>query len=134
MNFNQATLCGNATADAESRSLPSGQTVCEFRMATNRNYTNAQGQKTEETEFHDVVLFGKLAEFASQYVKRGTLILVQGRLHTRNWPDKTHPEIKHYRCEVIAERVELGPKRTKSTQPELPGSGPDEGLSDQTPL
>jgi single-strand DNA-binding protein len=134
MNFNQATLCGNATQDATARTLPSGQTVCEFRVATNRNYTNSQGQKTEESEFHDVVVFGKLAEFASQYVKKGTLVLVQGRLHTRNWPDKAHPEIKHYRTEIIAERVELGPKRTKTTQAEMPDSGPDEGLTDQLPL
>jgi single-strand DNA-binding protein len=103
-------------------------------VATNRNYTNSQGQKTEESEFHDVVVFGKLAEFASQYIKKGTLVLVQGRLHTRTWPDKTHPEIKHYRTEIVAERVELGPKRTKTTQPEMPDSGPDEGLADQLPL
>jgi single-strand DNA-binding protein len=84
MTSHQATLCGTVTADAESRTLPSGQAVCEFRVATNRTYTNSQGQKTEESEFFDIVVFGKLAEFASQYVKKGTLVLVQGRLHTRN--------------------------------------------------
>ena len=134
MNFNQATLCGNATTDATSRKLPSGQTVAEIRLATNRNYTNSQGEKVEDTEFHYIVVFGKLAEFAAQYVKKGTLVLVQGRLHSRNWPDKAHPEIKHYRTEIVAERVELGPKRTKATPPDLLASGPDEGIADQLPL
>lgn len=135
MNFNQAIVAGNITKDPELRTLPSGQKVCSFTVATHRVFTDAQGQKQEETEFHDVVTWAKQAEIAGQYLKKGALVLVRGRLHTRNWADTKYPDVKHYRVEIVAETFELGPKQTgKATPPEMPDSGLNAGLTDQLPL
>lgn len=109
MNFNKAIIIGNLTRDPERKNLPSGQAVVNFGVATNRFYTTQDGQRQQETEFHNVVAFGKLAETISQYLNKGSLVLIEGRLRTRNWEDASG--IKHYRTEIITERVQLGPKR-----------------------
>src|SRR5713101_3658267 len=119
MNFNQAIVAGNVTKDPELRTLPSGQQVCEFTVATHRVFTS-QGQKQEETEFHNVVLWGKQADIAARYLKKGALVLVRGRLHTRHWADTKHPDVKHYRVEIVADTFELGPKTTKASQVDVP--------------
>ena len=132
MNFNQAIVAGNVTKDPELRTLPSGQTVCEFTVATHRVFTS-QGQKQEESEFHEVVAWGKPAEVVAKYAKKGTLVLVRGRLRTRNWADKTYPEIKHYKTEIVMDFFELGPKQSKQADiTAMPG--PEEGESSQVPL
>src|SRR5713101_8345199 len=114
MNFNQAIVAGNVTKDPELRTLPSGQQVCEFTVATHRVFTS-QGQKQEETEFHNVVIWGKQADIAARYLKKGALVLVRGRLRTRTWDDKNGS--KQYKTEIIADTFELGPKQTgKATQ------------------
>src|SRR5688572_18345213 len=113
MNFNQAIICGNMTRDPESRTLPSGQPVCSYAVAMHRVWTDKAGEKQEQTEFHNVVSFGKQAEFITQYVRKGSLLMIRGRLQTRTWADAKHPEFKHYRTEIIADTVELGPKRAK---------------------
>src|SRR2546427_11509946 len=123
MNFNQAILCGNVTRDPAFRTLPSGQTVCSYSVATHRVWTDKAGEKQEQTQFHNVVSFGKQAEFITQYVKKGALLMVRGRLQTRNWADAKHPEFKHYRTEIIADTVELGPKLSKQEEA-LPPSAP----------
>ena len=99
---------GNLTRDPELRQTPSGQAVCSFGVATNRFYTDKTGQKQKQAEFHNVVAWGKQAEIVNQYLKKGSLIFVEGRLQTRNWQDPQGA--KHYRTEVIAERVQLGPR------------------------
>jgi len=81
-------VAGNVAQDPELRSLPSGTQVCELRVATHRVFTS-QGQNQEETEFHNVVIWGKQADIAARYLKKGALVLVRGRLHTRTWDDKT---------------------------------------------
>jgi len=78
MNFNQAIIAGNVAQEPELCSLPSGTQVCELRVATHRVFTS-QGQKQEETEFHNVVLWGKQADIAARYLKKGALVLVRGR-------------------------------------------------------
>jgi single-strand DNA-binding protein len=113
MNFNQAILCGNVTRDPELRTLPSGQPVCSYSLATNRFWMDKNNEKQEQTEFHTIVSFGKQAEFINQYVRKGSLLLVRGRLQTRSWADTKNPEFKHYRTEIITDTVELGPKLTK---------------------
>ncbi len=108
MNLNKAFILGNLTRDPELRQTPSGQAVCSFGVATNRFYNDSSGQKQKQAEFHNVVAWGRQAEVVNQYLKKGSLILVEGRLQTRNWQDQQGN--KHYRTEVIAERIQLGPR------------------------
>ncbi len=116
MNLNKVFILGNLTRDPEKRNLPSGQLVVSFGVATNRFFTPQGGEKQQETEFHNVVLFGRLAEIASQYLSKGSLVLIEGRLRTRNWQDASGN--KHYRTEIIAERMQLGPKSGMRIPPE----------------
>lgn len=102
------------------RSTASGQAVCNFGLATNRVWTDrATGQKKEETEFHNIVAWRRLAEIASQYLSKGSLVLVEGRVRTRSWEDSSGN--KRYRTEVIARNMQLAPK---SLSPSASGSGP----------
>jgi len=108
MNFNKAIILGNVTKDPEVRALPSGQQVTNFSIATNRYYTATSGEKKEEAEFHNIVCFGKLADITSRYIKRGSLILIEGRIKTRNWVNQQG--VKQYRTEIIAESMQMGPR------------------------
>ncbi len=109
MNLNKVFLIGRLCADPEMRSTPAGQSVCNLRMATNRVWTNREtNQKQEKTEFHSIVLWRRLAEIASQYLTKGSLVLIEGRLETRNWEDPSGN--KRYRTEIIAENIQLGPR------------------------
>lgn len=108
MNLNKIFVLGNVTRDPEVRALPSGQQVTSFGLATNRFYTDGAGQKKQDTEFHNVVCFGKLADISSRYLNKGSLVLIEGRIKTRNWVNSQG--IKQYRTEVIAETMQLGPK------------------------
>ncbi len=115
MNLNKVFLIGRLTKDPETRSTPSGQTVCSFSLATNRIWNNKEtNQKEEKTEFHNIVLWGRLAEIASQYLTKGSLVLVEGRLQTRNWEDQSGN--KKYRTEIVAENIQLGPKLIGQTE------------------
>ncbi|MDO8659264.1 MAG: single-stranded DNA-binding protein [Candidatus Parcubacteria bacterium] len=109
MYLNKAILIGNLTRDPELRSLPSGIKVCSFSIATNRVWKDKNGQKQEAADYHNVVVFGRQAETVAQYMKKGSSILVEGRMQTRSWDDKTSGE-KKYRTEVIADRTQFGPK------------------------
>ena len=106
MNLNKVFVLGNVTRDPEVRSLPSGQQVTNFSIATNRFYT-ANGEKKQEAEFHNIVCFGKLADISARYLTRGSLVLIEGRIKTRNWMNKEN--IKQYKTEIIAETMQLGP-------------------------
>ena len=108
MNLNKVFLIGRLTRDPEARTLPSGQPVTSFGLATSRFFTDKGGQKQKQTEFHNIVLFGRQAEIASQYLKKGSLVFLDGRLQTRNWKDSSGNT--KYRTEIIAERMQLGPR------------------------
>jgi single-strand DNA-binding protein len=108
MNLNKVFLIGRLTKDPELKNLPSGKNLCQISIATDRFYTDKDGNKKQETEFHNVILFGRLAEIASQYLKKGSLVFIEGRLRTRNWEDESGN--KKSRTEIIAERMQLGPK------------------------
>jgi single-strand DNA-binding protein len=108
MNLNKVFLIGRLTKDPELKNLPSGKSLCQISIATDRFYTDKDGNKKQETEFHNVILFGRLAEIASQYLKKGSLVFIEGRLRTRNWEDSSGN--KKSRTEIIAERMQLGPK------------------------
>jgi single-strand DNA-binding protein len=119
MNLNKAILVGRLTQDPQSRALPSGQSVVSFGLATSRFYTDKNGEKKQQTEFHNIVMFGKLAEIASQYLTKGSLTLIEGRIQTRSWQDSSGN--KRWRTEIIAERMQLGPKAAgKVTPPTAP--------------
>jgi len=109
MYLNKALLYGNLTRDPELRSLPSGMNVCNFSIATNRVYRDREGKKQEQTDFHNVVVFGRQADTVAQYLKKGSGVFIEGRMQTRSWDDKTSGE-KKYRTEVVADRVQFGPK------------------------
>jgi single-strand DNA-binding protein len=110
MYFNEAFIVGNLARDPEPFKLPSGDTKCTLTVATNHIYNDSDGERQESTEFHTVIVFGKRADTVTQFLKKGSLIGVRGHLKTRSWPDANHPDIKHYRTEIIADHVELGPK------------------------
>ena len=109
MYLNKAILIGNLTRDPELKSLPSGVKVCSFSIATNRVWKDKNGARQEAADYHNVVVFGRQAETVAQYMKKGSSILVEGRMQTRSWEDKNSGE-KKYRTEVIADRTQFGPK------------------------
>jgi len=109
MYLNKAMVIGNLTRDPELRSLPSGIKVCSFSLATNRVWKDKNGARQESTDYHNVVVFGRQAETVAQYMKKGSSILVEGRMQTRSWDDKTSGE-KKYRTEIVADRTQFGPK------------------------
>ncbi len=108
MDFNRVIIVGRVTANPELRTTPGGQSVTTVGIATNRNWTDKAGQKQEETEFHNVVMWGRTAEIASQFVVKGATVLVEGRLKTRSWEDKTGGTRRT--TEIMCERLQLGPR------------------------
>jgi len=107
MNLNKVFVLGNLTRDPEKRNLPSGNAVVSFGVATNRFFTQ-EGGKQQETEFHNITAFGKLADIAVQYLRKGSMVLIEGRLRTRSWQDSAG--VKHFRTEIIADNLQLGPR------------------------
>lgn len=134
MNLNKAFVIGNLTRDPELKTLPSGTIVTSFSIATNRMWTSQNGEKKQDTQFHNIVAFGKTAEIANQYLKKGSLVCVEGRIQTRSWDGQDGS--KRYRTEIVVERLQLGPRRTgeSSTPPssEAPGEAPKETESLET--
>lgn len=109
MYLNKIILIGRLTKNPEMRTTPSGQAVCNFGLATNRFWKDkTSGEKKEEAEFHNIVVWRRLAEIASQYLNKGDTVLIEGRVKTRSWEDTAGN--KRFRTEVIAERMQLGPK------------------------
>lgn len=106
--FNKAFVVGRLTRDPEMRTTPSGQKVTSIGLATNRTFKDKDGNKQEQVEFHNVVLWGRLAEIASQYLVKGQEVLIEGRLQTRSWDGQDG--VKRYRTEIVAESMQLGMK------------------------
>lgn len=107
MYLNKAIIFGNLTRDPELRSLPSGIQVASFSLATNRVWKDKEGAKQESTEYHNIVVFGRQAETSAQYLKKGSSVLIEGRLQTRSWESDGK---KNYRTEIVADRVQFGPR------------------------
>lgn len=128
MYLNKVFLIGRLTADPILRNTPSGQSVCTFSIATNRVWTDRNsGKKQEEAQYHNIVLWRRLAEISSRYLTKGSLVLIEGRLQTRSWQDSSGKN--QYRTEIIAERMQLGPRTgqkqfqgesSKQTMEEIP--------------
>lgn len=102
-DFNQAIVLGNLTRDPELRYTPNGQAVTSFAVATNRSWTDASGDKKDAVEFHDIVVWGKLAEIVSQYLGKGRKVMIVGRLQTRNW--EAQDGSKRSKTEIVATDV-----------------------------
>jgi single-strand DNA-binding protein len=103
---NKVILVGNLGRDPERRSTASGQQVATFSVATSRRWRDRDGNRQEQTEWHNVVCWGRQAEVAGEYLKKGRQIYVEGRLQTRSWDDKQTGE-KKYRTEVICENFQM---------------------------
>ena len=109
MYLNKAIIVGNLTRDPELATIPSGQKVCKFGVATNRVWKDKSGAKQESASYHNIVVWGRQAETSAQYLKKGQQVMIEGRIETRSWDDKTSGE-KKYRTEIIADRVQFGAK------------------------
>ncbi|MBI4120183.1 MAG: single-stranded DNA-binding protein [Parcubacteria group bacterium] len=108
MNLNKIFVLGNLTRDPETRALPSGQNVVNFAVATNRIWNDKTGTRQTDTQFHNVVVFGKMADICSKYLNKGKMVLVEGRIQTRSWD--AQDGTKKYRTEIVAEGIQLGPR------------------------
>lgn len=106
-------MIGRLTQDPELRSTPSGQSVATLRMATNRVWNDPSGNKKDATEFHTIVAWGRLGEIANQYLKKGGLVMIEGRIQTRTWTDQNNN--KKYFTEVVAEGLQLGPRTASAS-------------------
>jgi single-strand DNA-binding protein len=113
MYINKAIIYGNLTRDPEIKSLPSGSSVCEFGVATNRVWKDKNGAKQESVDYHNVVVFGKQAEIVKQYLRKGSAIFLEGRIQNRSWdaPDGT----KRYKSEIVVDKFQFGPKAGGAT-------------------
>lgn len=139
---NKVILIGNLGADPEVRFTPGGQAVANFRIATSESWTDKNGQKQERTEWHRIVVWGKLAELCGEYLKKGRQCYVEGRLQTREWTDKENK--KNYTTEVVATSVTFlggrdagegmggGGGRRPSSSPR--GGGMDDGYGQPPPM
>ncbi len=107
MYINKAILFGNLTREPELKSLPSGTQVCSFGLATNRIYNDRDGKRQEQTEYHNIVVFGRQAENCAKYLHKGNGAYVEGRLQTQSWEQEG---VKKYRTEIVADTVQFGPK------------------------
>src|ERR1700722_5268517 len=121
MYLNKAMVFGNLTRDPELRAMPSGMNVASFSVATNRVFKDRDGKKQEQTDFHNVVVFGRQADTVAQYLKKGSSAFIEGRMQTRSWEGKDGE--KKYRTEIVADLVQFGP-RSSGPGARSTGSGP----------
>ena len=105
-SLNKVLLIGNLGRDPETRYLPSGGAVCNFSIATSERFNDKSGQKQERTEWHNIVMYGKLAEIAQQYLKKGSNVYIEGRIQTSKWQDKTSGQDK-YKTEIVADQMQM---------------------------
>ena len=104
-SVNKAILIGNLGTDVEFRSTTSGQNVANYRIATNRTYTDRNGQRQEQTEWHNIVAWGRLAELCEQYLKKGDTVYIEGRIQTRSWEDQNGQQ--RWTTEVVAQEMTM---------------------------
>jgi len=112
MNLNRVLIAGRLTADPELRTTPSGDQVSSFSVATNRFWRTKEGERKESTEFHNVVVWGRQAEVVNQFSKKGSIILVEGRLQTRSWEGKDGQTRRT--TEIVADNIQLGPRGSET--------------------
>src|SRR5689334_6739259 len=139
---NKVILVGNLGADPEVRFTPSGQAVANFRIATSESWTDKSGNKQERTEWHRIVVWGKMGELCGEYLAKGRKCYVEGRIQTREWNDKEGK--KNYTTEIVAQNVQFlggregmgtGPGKPKNGEEDygMPPPGADDGMSAPAP-
>lgn len=140
-SVNKVIVIGNLGKDPETRYLPSGDAVTNISVATTDTWKDKQGQKQEHTEWHRIAFFGKLAEIAGEYLKKGSTCYVEGRLRTRKWQDKDGSD--RYSTEIVADRMQMlgGRDRGEPESPnasggtrERPARGGFDEMDDDIPL
>ena len=104
-SVNKVILIGNLGADPEVRYMPSGDAITNIRLATTDSWKDKSGEKQERTEWHRAAFFGRLAEIASEYLKKGSQVYLEGRLQTRKWQDKDGQD--RYTTEIVADRMQM---------------------------
>jgi len=116
MNINKVFLYGNLTRDPELRQTQNGKSVCSFSIATNRKWSGKNNEKEQDTQYHNIVAWGKVAELIEQYMKKGSGIFIEGRMQTRTYEKDGS---KRYTTEVVAENMQFGnkPKNSSSSAP-----------------
>jgi single-strand DNA-binding protein len=135
MSVNKAILVGRLGRDPETRFTSGGQAVCNFTMATDQTYKDRNGERQKRTEWHRIVLWGKLAELAQQYLKKGSLVFIEGRIQTRQWDDREGQ--KRNTTEIVGTDMRfLGGRgdggvsgsgaSTPGSEPEPQAAGPEE--------
>lgn len=130
MNLNKVFLIGRLTQDPLLKTTPQGIPVCSFGLATNRIVRNPKTQETQKiTEYHNIVLWRRLAEIAGQYLRKGSLVFIEGHLRTRSWQDPSGQTKK--RTEIVAERMQLAPK---TIQPQKEPAAPEEVKEEEIPI
>lgn len=118
MDTNIALIVGRLTRDPELKALTGGGHVANFSVATGRHWKDKNtGEKREETDFHNVVVYGVQADSCAEYLKKGQLVSVEGRMQTRSWEGENG--VKHYRTEIVASGVHFGPKSSNNTNQEV---------------
>lgn len=126
MNLNKVFIIGRLTADPQLRSIPSGQQVASFSVATNRVWNDKAGARQEEVEYHNIVVWGRQAEVASQFLAKGSMVMIEGRLRTRTWQNKEGQNVKT--TEIISERLQLGPRAQGGGQGAAPKAQSNQGI------
>jgi single-strand DNA-binding protein len=125
MYLNKVLLIGNLTKDPDLKALPSGIKVTSFGLATNRSWKDQNGARQEAVEYHNLVAFGKQAETIKQYCRKGSSLMIEGRIQTRSWETDGK---KNYKTEIIVENFQFGPKTgvsSSSPSPSNPSSHSD---------
>lgn len=120
-------IFGNLTRDPEMKALPSGMNVTSFSIATNRRYKDRDGNYQDAVDYHNVVVFGRQAETSAQYLKKGSSAYIEGRLQTRSWEKDGQ---KQYRTEIVADRVQFGPKSDGGGGGAAPAAAPSTPAAD----
>jgi len=115
MNYSKTIICGNVTKNPELKTTQGGNPVCSFSIAVNRTYTK-DGVKAQDTNFFNCVAWGKAAETIAQYVRKGSLLLVEGRLQNRSWEKDG---VKRYATDIIVENFQMGPRRVEIKSEEI---------------
>lgn len=128
MYINKAIIYGNLTREPELKSLPSGAQVCEFGVATNRVWKDKNGVRQESVDYHNVVVFGRQAELIKQYLHKGNGVFLEGRIQTRSWD--AQDGTKRYRTEIVADRIQFGPKGGASSGGSYEQKSPSDNKSD----
>ena len=132
--MNRVTLYGNVGKDPESKTI-NGSTVTKFSLATNKTYPNKAGEKISETSWHNIVLWGKVAEIASKYVKKGSSLIIEGEINYRSYENKEGQTV--YMTEIIASNMHMVGSKPESKEPkddEWKGKKPVASMSDISEL